>query len=170
VSTTEAHGTVENVTLRVTRLRSPNGEVLTIPNGQIVKAVNESKDWARAVVDIPVSTTVDLNKVAEVLRQECEHALETPVLGDLLLDAPTLMGVESIEVDTVTLRMVARTLPGKQFEAGRQLRVLVIRALARAGIVTAADATVGVVEGPGSEVAAAEQENYEETHEPVQRR
>src|SRR5277367_565392 len=76
VSATEASGTVENVTLRVTRLRSPNGEVLTIPNGQIVKAVNQSKDWARAVIDIPVSTTVDLNRVGEVLRHECEHALE----------------------------------------------------------------------------------------------
>jgi moderate conductance mechanosensitive channel len=169
VSATEASGTVEDVTLRVTRLRSPNGEVLTIPNGQIVKAVNQSKDWARAVVDIPVSTTVDLNRVGEVLRQECEHALETPVLGELLLDAPTLMGVESIEVDTVTLRMVARTLPGKQFEAGRQLRVLVIRALARAGIVTAADAKVGVVDGPGVEVAEAEQEEYEKSHDPAQR-
>ena len=169
VSTTEASGTVENVTLRVTRLRSPNGEVLTIPNGQIVQAVNQSKDWARAVIDIPVSTNVDLNRVGEVLRHECEHALETPVLGELLLDAPTLMGVESIQVDTVTLRMVARTLPGKQFEAGRQLRVLVIRALARAGIVTAADAKVGVVDGPGVEAAAAEQEEYEKSHDPVQR-
>ena len=169
VSTTEASGTVENVTLRVTRLRSPNGEVLTIPNGQIVKAVNQSKDWARAVIDIPVSTTVDLNRVGEVLRHECEHALDIPALGELLLDAPTLMGVESIQVDTVTLRMVARTLPGKQFEAGRQLRVLVIRALARAGIVTAADAKVGVVDGPGVEVAEAEQEEYEKSHDPVQR-
>ena len=71
------------------------------------------------------------------------------MLGELLLDAPTVMGVESIEVDTVNLRMVARTLPGKQFEVGRQLRVLVVRALARAGIVTAADAKVGVVDGPG---------------------
>jgi len=169
VSTTEASGTVENVTLRVTKLRSPNGEVLTIPNGQIVQAINQSKDWARAVIDIPVSTNVDLNRVGEVLRHECEHALETPVLGELLLDAPTLMGVESIQVDTVTLRMVARTLPGKQFEAGRQLRVLVIRALARAGIVTAADAKVGVVDGPGVEVAEAEQEEYEKSHDPVQR-
>ena len=132
----EARGTVENVTLRVTRLRSSDGEVFTIPNGQIVKTVNLSKDWARAVVDIPVSTSADLNRVNEVLHQECEHALDNPVLGELLLDAPTVMGVESIEVDTVTLRVVARTLPGKQFEAGRQLRVLVIRALARAGIVT----------------------------------
>jgi small conductance mechanosensitive channel len=167
VSTAEASGTVENVTLRVTRLRSPNGEVLTIPNGQIIKAVNQSKDWARAVVDIPVSTTADLNRVGEVLRQECERALDNPILGELLLDAPTLMGVESIEVDTVTLRMVARTLPGKQFEAGRQLRVLVVRALAHSGI--AADAKVGVVDGPGVEVAQAEQEEYEKTHEPVQR-
>jgi len=169
VSTTEASGTVENVTLRVTRLRSPNGEVLTIPNGQIVQAINQSKDWARAVIDIPVPTNVDLNRVSEVLRAECEHALETPVLGELLLDAPTLMGVESIQVDTVTLRMVARTLPGKQFEAGRQLRVLVIRALARAGIVTAADAKVGIVDGPGVEAAAAEQEEYEKSRDPVQR-
>jgi small conductance mechanosensitive channel len=168
VSTTDASGTVENVTLRVTRLRSPNGEVLTIPNGQIVKAVNESKDWARAVVDIPVSTSADLNRVSEVLRQECERAQENPVLGELLLDAPTLMGVESIQIDTVTLRLVARTLPGKQFEAGRQLRVLVVRALARAGIMTAAAAKVNVVGGPGIEAAAAEQEEYEKTHEPVQ--
>ncbi|WP_425488970.1 mechanosensitive ion channel family protein [Mycobacterium vicinigordonae] len=145
----EARGTVENVTLRVTRLRSSDGELYTIPNGSIVKTINLSKDWARAVVDIPVSTNADLNRVNEVLHQECERALDNPLLGELLLDAPTVMGVESIEINTVTLRLVARTLPGKQFEAGRQLRVLVIRALARAGIVTAADATVGVVDDAG---------------------
>ncbi|BDB41112.1 MULTISPECIES: mechanosensitive ion channel family protein [Mycobacterium] len=145
----EARGTVENVTLRVTRLRSSDGELFTIPNGTIVKTVNLSKDWARAVVDIPVSTSTDLNRVNEVLHQECERAMDNPLLGELLLDAPTVMGVESIEINTVTLRLVARTLPGKQFEAGRQLRVLVIRALARAGIVTAADAKVGVVDDAG---------------------
>lgn len=143
----DAAGTVEGVTLRVTKLRSPDGEVFTVPNGQIVKSINLSKDWARAVVDIPVPTTADLNQVNEVLRQECEHARDDEVLGELLLDAPTVMGVESIEVDTVTLRLVARTLPGKQFQAGRELRVLVIRALARAGIVSAAEArpTVGAL-------------------------
>ena len=169
VASTEASGTVENVTLRVTRLRSSDGEVLTIPNGQIVKAVNLSKDWARAVVDIPVSTSADLNRVNEVLHQECEHALDDPVLGELLLDEPTVMGVESIEVDTVTLRMVARTLPGKQFEAGRQLRVLVIRALARAGIVTAA--TVGLVDAAGMpDDQVAEEDADENAEGAVQRR
>ena len=52
-----AEGTVEDVTLRVTKLRSSDGEVFTIPNGQIVKTMNLSKDWARAVIDIPVPTT-----------------------------------------------------------------------------------------------------------------
>ena len=167
----EARGTVEDVTLRVTRLRSSDGEVFTIPNGQIVKTVNLSKDWARAVVDIPVSTSADLNRVNEVLHQECERALENPLLGELLLDAPTVMGVESIEVDTVTLRVVARTLPGKQFEAGRQLRVLVIRALERAGILTAADATVGVIGDAGVPAAqAAEEEAHEATPGAVRQR
>jgi moderate conductance mechanosensitive channel len=166
----EARGTVEDVTLRVTRLRSSDGEVFTVPNGQIVKTVNLSKDWARAVVDVPVSTSADLNRVNEVLHQECEHAMDNPLLGELLLDAPTVMGVESIELETVTLRVVARTLPGKQFEAGRELRVLVIRALARAGIVTAADATVGLVEDPAVPAAKAalghaDAKTQEETHE-----
>ncbi|HEV7584109.1 MAG TPA: mechanosensitive ion channel family protein [Mycobacterium sp.] len=166
----EARGTVENVTLRVTRLRSSDGELFTIPNGQIVKTINLSKDWARAVIDIPVSTSADLNRVNEVLREECDHAMDNPVLGELLLDAPTLMGLESIEVDTVTLRMVARTLPGKQFEAGRQLRVLVVRALARAGIVTAADATVSLVEDdPALPAAQAAEADHEKTRQSVQR-
>jgi moderate conductance mechanosensitive channel len=154
VSATDATGTVENVTLRVTRLRSPDGEVLIVPNGQIVKAVNLSKDWARAVVDIPVQASADLTVINDVLRQACEHALDDKLLGELLLDAPTVMGVESIEVDVVTLRVVARTLPGKQFEAGRRLRALVVRALAGAGVNTAAEAPVTV----GAIAAGAEDE------------
>jgi moderate conductance mechanosensitive channel len=159
VAATEATGTVENVTLRVTRLRSPDGEVLIVPNGQIVKAVNLSKDWARAVVDIPVQTSADLSVITDVLRQACEHALEDKLLGELLLDAPTVMGVESIEVDVVTLRVVARTLPGKQFEAGRRLRALVVRALAGAGVNAAAEApvTVGAIVHPATTAGAADE-------------
>jgi small-conductance mechanosensitive channel len=145
-----AEGTVEDVTLRVTKLRSSEGEVFTIPNGQIVKTVNLSKDWARAVVDIPVPASADLNKVNDLLHEVCEHAMEDGQMSALLLDAPQLMGVESIELDTVTLRMVARTLPGKQFEVGRRLRVLVIRALRRAGIVAPGESTPVVAALPRS--------------------
>jgi len=141
-----AEGTVEDVTLRVTRLRSTEGEMFTIPNGQIVKTVNLSKDWARAVIDIPVPTSADLNLVNDLLHGVAEKAMEDKGLSALLLDAPQLMGVESIELDTVNLRMVARTLPGKQFEVGRRIRVLVVRALRRAGIVSVADGNAPMVE------------------------
>ena len=131
-----AEGTVEEVTLRVTKLRTSEGEVFTVPNGNIVRSLNMSKDWARAVVDIPVPTTVDLNAVNELLHKVGEDSMDDPKLRALLLDTPQLMGVESIEVDTVNLRMVARTLPGKQFEVGRRLRIQIIAALNRAGIAT----------------------------------
>ncbi|KAA0115124.1 mechanosensitive ion channel family protein [Mycolicibacterium sp. P9-22] len=140
-SANDATGTVEDVTLRVTKLRTSDGEVFTIPNGQIMKSLNLSKDWARAVVDIPVPTNADLNEVNELLHAVCENAMKNPAMSELLLDQPQLMGVESLELDTVNLRMVARTLPGKQFEVGRQLRLLVIAALARAGIATKAEST-----------------------------
>jgi moderate conductance mechanosensitive channel len=140
----DARGTVEDVTLRVTKLRTGDGEVYTVPNGQIVKSLNLSKDWARAVVDIPVPATADINRVNEVLRNVSTTAAREDGLPALLLDEPQLMGVESIEKDTIKLRMVARTLPGKQFEVGRRLRSLVVSALRRAGVATSGVETTGM--------------------------
>lgn len=132
----DARGTVEDATLRVTKLRTSEGEMFTIPNGQIVKSLNLSKDWARAVVDIPVPTSADLTKVNDVLHDVATAAMKDENMHQLLLDEPALMGVESMQVDTVNLRMVARTLPGKQFDVGRRLRAMVLRSLRQEGIVS----------------------------------
>jgi len=142
---TEARGTVEDVTLRVTRLRNTDGEVFSVPNGQIVKTQNMSKDWARAVVDIPLPVGTDLTRVNGVLKDVASAAMRHDGLPHLLLDEPALMGVESIQRDTVCMRMVARTLPGKQFEAGRDLRALVVAALRRNDVVTNQAATTAAV-------------------------
>ncbi|QOW01259.1 mechanosensitive ion channel family protein [Rhodococcus pyridinivorans] len=130
----DAIGTVEDVTLRVTRVRSTAGEVITVPNGQINKAVNLSKDWARAVVDVPIPVTADIADVTEMLRELGVAAYKEPRLRELLLDEPSVMGVESLEVDQLSVRMVARTLPGKQFQVGRLLRARIARALREQGI------------------------------------
>jgi small-conductance mechanosensitive channel len=129
-----AEGTIEDVTLRVTRLRSSNGEVITLPNGQIVKVVNLSRDWARAVVDVPVPTTLDVSRVNDILREVGAEAFRDQGLRLLLLDPPSVMGVETIDLEQVNVRMVARTLPGKQFEVGRDLRARVVLAFRRAGL------------------------------------
>ena len=129
-----ATGTVEDVTLRITRVRSADGEVMIVPNGQIVRVVNLSRDWARAVVDVPVPTTVDVNRVNEVLREVGREAFRDPGLRPLLLDPPSVMGVESLGLEEVNVRVVARTLPGKQFEVGRDLRARIVLAFSRQGM------------------------------------
>jgi small-conductance mechanosensitive channel len=138
-SETGVTGTVEEVTLRITRMRSANGEVVIVPNGQIVQVINMSRDWARAVIDIPVPSTADINRVRAVLRRVGDDTATDERLGPLLLDPPSVLGVESIEVDKLHVRIVARTLPGKQFEVGRELRARVAAALQQDGITVTAD-------------------------------
>lgn len=127
-------GTVEEVTLRITRVRTPDGEVVTTPNGQIAQVVNLSRDWARAVVDVPVPASADVAAVSDLLAKVGAEAYEDEELHDLLLDPPAVMGVEDIGIDQFKIRVVARTQPGKQFQVGRALRVRVTSALLRAGL------------------------------------
>jgi small-conductance mechanosensitive channel len=127
-------GTVEDVTLRVTKVRTPNGEVIITPNGQIVQLTNLSRDWARAVVDVPVPLSVDIGHISEILRQVGHEAYADEELQPHLLDAPLVMGVQSIGVDQIQVRVVARTLPGKQFMVGLALRGRIAAALGREGI------------------------------------
>ena len=145
-----AVGTVEEVTLRVTRLRSVSGEVITTPNGQIVQVTNLSRDWARAVLDVPVPSSADVSHVTDILRRVGQDAYDDEGLRKLMLDPPTVMGVERIEVDTFSIRMVARTLPGAQFEVGRELRARVASAFRHEGINVSADLETGRATGGAS--------------------
>lgn len=131
-------GTVEDVTLRVTQIRTMNGEVVTTPNGQIVQVTNLSRDWARAVLDIPVQSGADIARINAVLHEVGAQAFADESLRSLLLDVPSVMGVESLEVDQINIRMVARTLPGRQFEVGRELRSRAAIALRAEGLSAAA--------------------------------
>jgi small conductance mechanosensitive channel len=95
---------------------------------------NLSRDWARAVVDVPVPAAADVNRVSDLLRRIGEEAYKEPELRSLLLDSPAVMGVQSIDVDHFQLRLVARTLPGKQFRVARMLRVRIAAGLRLEGI------------------------------------
>ncbi len=133
-STAQVTGTVEEVTLRITRLRSANGEVVIVPNGQIVHATNLSRDWARAVIDVPVPSTADISRATEVLHDVGVAAYADRELRPLLLDVPSVMGVESLTVDELQVRVVARTLPGRQFDVGRALRARIALAFRAEGL------------------------------------
>src|ERR1700730_16063235 len=87
-----AIGTVEDVTLRVTAVRTSDGEVIITPNGQISQVTNLSRNWARAVVDVPVPAATDVNRVSELLRRIGEQAYEDPELRSVLVHTPAVMG------------------------------------------------------------------------------
>ena len=148
--TEPAVGTVEDVTLRVTRIRSDRGEVITTPNGQIIQVTNLSRDWARAVIDVPVPAAIDVTRVTDILKRVGQEVWEDESLRKMMLDPPTVMGVERIEVDTFSVRMVARTLPGMQFDVGRQIRARVASAFRYEGIGVSAELDTGRATGGAS--------------------
>lgn len=127
-------GTVEEITLRTTRLRTIDGELVIVPNGEVRQVTNLSKDWARAVLDIPLATDADVPLATNILRDIGEGIWAEEVWAALLLDPPNVMGLENIGVGYLQLRFVARTLPGMQWEVSRELRGRITEAFRAAGI------------------------------------
>jgi moderate conductance mechanosensitive channel len=115
-------GLVEKITLRTTILRDNQGVVHVIPNGEITRLSNMTKAWSRAVLDIGIAYKEDVDRVMAVLRSIGEDLEADPDWGPLLLETPQVPGVEGFADSAVTVRMVAKTLPLKQWDVARELR------------------------------------------------
>lgn len=140
-------GTVEDVTLRVTRLRTLDGEAVIVPNGQIVTAVNQSQDWARAIIDVPVPNNADMDRAHEVLAEVCRQIVDDDRVGAYILDEPSVMGVQSIKLEQTMIRLLARTKPGMQWEVGRRMRAVILRRFRAEGIVLEPEALAAIRAG-----------------------
>jgi small conductance mechanosensitive channel len=134
-------GTVEELTLRVTKLRSQQGELIVIPNSALRQVTNLSKDWSRVVIDVPIPVEEDLPRVISLIGEVASQMANDDRWRDQLIGEPVVAGVETIEVGYVQLRLLVRTLPGRQFDVGRELRLRVVVALQREHIRTPASAT-----------------------------
>jgi small-conductance mechanosensitive channel len=135
-----ATGTVENVTLRITRLRDVNGIVWHIRNGTIVTVGNESQGWARAVIDFPVPFESDLRAIRNLLEQTGTEMWNDPAWRVVMLEAPEVWGAQDISSSEVVMRIVAKTAPLRQWEVEREMRARVKAALHEGGVFPAADA------------------------------
>ena len=127
-------GTVEELTLRVTKLRTDQGELVFIPNGTLRQVTNSSKEWSRVVVDIPIPVDQDIEKATRALREMAKEMGRDPAWSNTLVDEPTVAGIETIEVGYLQLRLIARTLPGRQSDVGSELRLRAALTLQEAGI------------------------------------
>jgi small-conductance mechanosensitive channel len=118
----EASGTVEAVTMRVTRLRDLNGTVWYVPNGAITRVGNMSQNWARAVVDVNVGYSEDLARVQRVLRDVAHDLWQDEDFKDQIIEEPEVTGVEMFTPEAVTLRVLLKTAPMEQWAVARALR------------------------------------------------
>ena len=130
----EATGTVEAVTLRVTRLRDVNGTVWHVPNGEIRRVGNKSQQWAMAVIDIAVAPTADLDRAATVIAEAATKVWQADEAADDVLDLPEVLGVDYLGPDAAVIRIQGKTRPGAQWRVSRLLRVRIAEALGEAGI------------------------------------
>ncbi|MEO5873842.1 MAG: mechanosensitive ion channel family protein [Streptosporangiaceae bacterium] len=137
VDTGLAKGTVESVSLRITRLRDVNGLVWYVRNGEITRIGNETQNWGRAVLDIPVAPDQNVDTVRDLLNVTAGALAADEVWEALILEQPSVWGVQAITNDATVVRITLKTAPGKQAEVARELRERVKKAFDEAGVILA---------------------------------
>jgi small conductance mechanosensitive channel len=127
-------GKVEALTLRVTVVRAFDGTLHTVPNGNINVVSNRSRGWARAIVDVRVAYTEDVDRVREVLDELFDEVRLDASLGDWIREGPTVLGVDSFGADAKIVRIVADTRTSKRVDVERRLREMISKRLGERGI------------------------------------
>lgn len=112
-------GTVEHMELRVTRLKNFTGDLYIIPNGEIRKVINHTRDNKLVIVDIPIAYSSNMAKVNEIAKKVCDEVKEK---FDKFTEDPSILGITSLGEQSMNLRITARTLPNEQWEIERHIR------------------------------------------------
>jgi small conductance mechanosensitive channel len=124
-----AAGVVERITLRATVLRGVDGTVWHVPNGQILRVGNRSQLWSVALLDVAVAYGSDLGRVRALIHDVATEVCQREDFAPIVLEAPEVLGVEEMGLDTVTLRLTVKVSPGSQYTIQRALREAIKGAL-----------------------------------------
>ena len=127
-------GTVEEINLRTIVLRTVEGVVYTISNGDIRTLANRSKDFAYYVITLGIDYDDESDEVVEVARAAAEELQQDPAYGPHILAPLEVFGMEDVTATQVNLRFRIKTLPLKQWDVGRELRRRIKRGLKARGI------------------------------------
>lgn len=116
------NGTVEQMELRVTKLRNFNGDLYIIPNGEINKVINHTRGNKAVLVDIPIAYSADIGKAFGIAESVC-----TRVSGEFntIVEQPRVLGITELGKDSMNLRIFAKTLPNEHWEVERRIRKLI---------------------------------------------
>ena len=136
IKTAGVSGQVERITLRVTQVRDLEGVVHIIPNGEIKVVSNLTKGFSRVSLDVGVGYREDLDRVIKLLEAVAGELAADPEYVKLILEPPVVLGVEALAESQVTIRLLAKTQPLRQWDVARELRKRIKAAFDREGIGT----------------------------------
>lgn len=134
VDTDLATGIVEAVGIRVTQIRDVNGVLWYVRNGELTRVGNRSQGWSRAIVDVTVPNTADVESLQHTLLGAAKAAVAAPEWQGSVTEAPELWGLESITADGVVLRIVARTTANQRDDVAWTIRTHLREALEDANV------------------------------------
>ncbi|WP_236240719.1 mechanosensitive ion channel family protein [Streptomyces sp. CC228A] len=146
-----ASGEVIEVGLRVTKLRGVDGEIWYVRNGEIKRIGNLSQGWATATVDVTVRPTEDLEHLRKLVGDAAATLAEDEPWNERLWGPVEVLGLTEVLLDSMTLRVSAKTMPGKALGVERELRWRIKRAFDAAGV-----RIVGGPPQPGDGASAAD--------------
>lgn len=127
-------GVVEAVSLRSTRLRSIDGTLWHVPNGEIRQVGNRSQEWSRALFDVDVSYDTDVDVALSIMGKVVSDLSQDPEFSEDFLEEPKVLGVLALGADAVTLRAMAQVVPGRQWALGREFARRIKRAFDTANV------------------------------------
>jgi small-conductance mechanosensitive channel len=149
-----ASGEVIEVGLRVTKLRGDNGEIWYVRNGEVKRIGNLSQGWSTAGVDVTVRASEDLDKVKRTLDEVAEKMSKEEPWNELLWGPIEVLGLDSVLLDSMVVRVSAKTMPGKSLTVERELRWRIKRAFDAAEIPIVGGVAVPADETPDSDPTA----------------
>ncbi len=114
-------GQVERITLRMTALRDIEGNLHFIPNGQITSVINMTHGWSRALFDIGVAYKEDVDRVMDVIVELGKELRQDPRFRPLILEDPTMLGVDGFADSAVMIKFFIKTRPLQQWAVKREL-------------------------------------------------
>jgi small-conductance mechanosensitive channel len=130
-------GTVEDLSLRVTRLRGVDGTIWFVPNGEIRLLANLSRGWAEAMIDVVVPAAADVDEVLSAVGDAATTVAEDARYAASCLAPPRLWGVVASDADTLTTRVSVRTTTADRERIARAVRAEVSRRLHALDVFTA---------------------------------
>jgi moderate conductance mechanosensitive channel len=124
-----ATGIVEDVQIRITKVRDVNGTLWFVRNGEILRIGNMSQGWARVILDLAVPYEVDVEAVeSEMLRTAIELS-QSSKWRSRVLEKPEIWGLESISAEAIVIRIVMKVRTSAKDDIARELRMRLKRSL-----------------------------------------